>query len=178
MNAFSTTVLAAALFAAACTSDDGPTPLGPSGESKVGLVINEFLASNDNVNTDPDIGDFGDWIEIYNTSSATIDMGGMYLTDDLSEPTKWQFPAATTLVSGGFLLVWCDDEDTAGEALHTNFKLSSGGEAVGLYDIDGATAIDTLTYGEQTTDISYGRTTNGGEAWTTFATPTPGAPNN
>ena len=37
---------------------------------------------------------------------------------------------------------------------------------------------DTLTYGEQTTDVSFGRQPDGSDTWTTFATPTPGATNN
>ena len=50
----------------------------------------------------------------------------MYLSDNTSNPLKWQFPAGTTIVAGGYLLIWADDDgDSPG--LHTNFKLSAGG---------------------------------------------------
>ena len=55
------------------------------------VVINEFMASN--TRTLADAGQYEDWIELYNTSSQTVDVGGMYLTDDLTDPTKWQIPS-------------------------------------------------------------------------------------
>jgi len=141
-----------------------------------GVVINEVLASNATTLADPDTRGFGDWIELYNASSATVDLGGSYLTDALSKPTKWRIPDGTTLAPGAFLVVWADDGNTAGAALHANFKLSGSGEAVGLYSPTGA-VIDTVTFGAQTTDVSYGRSPDGTGAWTFFAAPTPGAPN-
>ena len=59
------------------------------------VVINEFMASNSR--TLADAGQYEDWIELYNTSSQPVDVGGMYLTDDLTDPTKWRFPKARPL---------------------------------------------------------------------------------
>ena len=162
-----------------CTSDDKPTqPVVPAGESVAGLVINEFMADNDNINADPDLGEFADWIEIHNTGSEAVDMGGMYLTDDLEEPGKWQVPDGISIAAGGFRIFWADDEDMVAEAVHTNFRLGASGEQVGLYQRDGATPADTLSYGEQQTDVSYGRLPDGSDMWETFTAPTPGASNN
>ena len=147
-----------------------------SGAHAQGVVINELLASNEATLADPDFGDFGDWIELYNASGETVDLSGASLTDDFDEPDKWVLPDGVTLAPGAFLLVWADDEDTAQTALHTNFKLSGGGEQVGLYDASGA-VLDSLSYGEQTTDISYGRYPDGSDAFALFAVPTPGAAN-
>ena len=63
--------------------------------------------------------------------------------------------------------------------MHTNFKLSKGGEAIGLFNTDakGNLPIDTVTFGEQTTDISYGRIYDGGAPWVFFENPTPGSQN-
>jgi len=84
----------------------------------------------------------------------------MYLTDNLSVPTKWRIPvhntAATTIPAGGYLLIWADN-DTTDSGLHANFKLSAGGEEVGLFDSDGETMIDSIIFADQTTDISFGR---------------------
>jgi len=68
------------------------------------LVINEFMASNNDSVQDPQ-EQYDDWIEIYNYGVHTIDTGGMYLTDNLSDPVKWQIPvsepALTTIEPGG-----------------------------------------------------------------------------
>ncbi|OQX89029.1 hypothetical protein B6D60_00295 [candidate division KSB1 bacterium 4484_87] len=144
------------------------------------LLINEFLASNDSTLAD-EYGDFDDWVEIYNASSDPIDIGGMYITDDLTDPTTWQIPDTsadlTTIPPKGFLIIWCDKESEEG-VLHAEIKLSGGGEQIGIFAADGVTPIDTLTFGEQTTDVSYGRTTDGGDEWAFFTEPTPGRINN
>ncbi len=143
------------------------------------VVINEILASNSATLADPDFAGFGDWIELYNMSDADADLSGFMITDNLSKPAKWSFPDGTTVPARGFLIVWADDEDTgppAATALHTGFKLSGSGEQVGLFDASGA-PVDTLTYGEQTTDVSYGRSPDGADTWAFFSAPTPGAPN-
>ena len=71
------------------------------------LVINEFMASNTTI-ADPQ-GDFDDWIEIYNTTNSPINLGGMYITDSLSDLTKYQIPtgfaAQTTVAAYGFLIL-------------------------------------------------------------------------
>ena len=126
------------------------------------LFINEFMASNSSASGIYDSqGDYDDWIEIYNLGDTSVNMAGMYLTDDLANPTKWQIPSGyssqTTIPAGGFLVFWADDEITEGPAIHTNFKLSGSGEQIGLFDTDGITEIDAVVFGEQTTNISYGR---------------------
>jgi len=60
-----------------------------------GLYINEFMADNDNIAQD-EFGQYDDWIELYNAGPTAIDLGGMYLTDDPSDPTKWMIPYAIT----------------------------------------------------------------------------------
>ncbi len=40
------------------------------------VVINEFLTDNESVNQD-EAGEFEDWIELYNTGDAALDVGGM-----------------------------------------------------------------------------------------------------
>ncbi|MBU1950019.1 MAG: lamin tail domain-containing protein [Candidatus Eisenbacteria bacterium] len=140
------------------------------------LYVNEFLASNATTNTD-EWGDPDDWVEIFNGSGQNINLEGMYLTDNLDDHNKFVFPD-TLLLSGEFLLVWCDGEAHEGP-LHTAFKLSAGGEQVGIYDSDihGNVVIDSLTFGAQTTDISFGRSQDGGPEWIFFDVPTPGATN-
>ncbi|HQI29096.1 MAG TPA: lamin tail domain-containing protein, partial [Sedimentisphaerales bacterium] len=91
----------------------------------VDLAINEVMASNARTKADPQ-GQYDDWIEIYNFGSTPIDIGGLYLTDDLNNPTQWQIPAGdpdlTTIAPGGYLLIWADG-DTEAQGLHASFKL-------------------------------------------------------
>ena len=67
------------------------------------LFINEFMASNSNTILTPDYGESADWLEIYNAEDSTVDIGGFYLTDDLSEPQKWQVPANSRISASGFI---------------------------------------------------------------------------
>ncbi|MGA2092876.1 MAG: lamin tail domain-containing protein, partial [Sedimentisphaerales bacterium] len=146
------------------------------------LFINEFMASNTSASSiHDDFNDYDDWIEIYNLGDSPADMAGMYLTDDLANPTKYRIPSGytsqTTIPAGGYLLFWADDEISEGPR-HTNFKLSASGEQIGLFDTDGVTVLDEIVFGEQTANISYGRYPSGEENWRFFPIPTPAADNN
>jgi len=86
-------------------------PPGASLAAAKPVVINEVMALNDAFAKDLH-GEFDDWIEIYNAGSDPIDLAGMYLTDDLEDPTKWQFPTdnriRTTVGPKGYTIVWAD----------------------------------------------------------------------
>ncbi|MCD4694633.1 MAG: CotH kinase family protein [Bacteroidales bacterium] len=143
------------------------------------LYINEFMADNDNTIVDPQ-GDFDDWIEIYNSGSGIVDIGGLYITDDLAEPDKYMIPNtepdSTSIFPGEFLLLWADKDPEDG-VLHLDIKLSKDGEEIGLFDTVGLSVIDTVTFGEQSSDISFGRYPDGEQLWVTMFTPTPELPN-
>ena|GEM_PF-4093732 len=69
---------------------------------------------------------------------------------------------------GGYLLFWADDDQVQGPT-HTSFNLSASGEYIGLYDTNGATLIDEVTFGPQGDDISYGRESDGNDNWVFFS---------
>jgi len=154
---------------------DGQTRIG----ADPSIVINEILASNRSAVQDPQ-RDYDDWLELYNSSSVAVDVAGMYLTDNSSLPTKWQFPTGrpdvTTIPAFGFLLVWADGDITA-PGLHTNFKLDADGEELDLIATDGTTVIDGIEFGEQVVDVSYGRYPDGDPNLRYMAAPTPGQAN-
>ncbi len=153
-------------------NDDSTTP------EDVVLVINEFMADNGSFIEDPDEpGTFPDWVEIFNPGPDAVEMEGIYLTDDLTQTTQWAFPQMTLGV-GEFVVVWCDDDEGDGP-LHTNFKLGSSGEDIAIYGrVDaGNELIDSYVFGQQTTDVSEGRETDGAATWVFFSTPTPGTSN-
>lgn len=123
------------------------------------VVINEVMPSNYNTVADQD-GEFNDWIELYNTTGATIDLSGYYLSDKPnSEPLMWQFPAGTSILPNDYLIVWLD-EDTLQAGLHANFKLSASGESVMLSDAGGF-ELNRVKFPEMETSTTYGRYPNG-----------------
>jgi hypothetical protein len=140
------------------------------------LVVNELLADNEQGIVD-EMGQTEDWIELYNPGSSAVDLADYTLTDDLGTPDKWTFPS-TSVPAGGFLLIWCDDDESDGP-LHTNFKLDKDGEAIALYGpvAAGSTLIDAHSFAAQVDDVSEGRDGDGAAAWVAFTTPTPGASN-
>jgi len=155
----------------------GGTPgYGPSSPLSAGLVINEFMAINDTTITD-NFGNYDDWIELYNSDSNSVDLTGMFLSDDLGEPTKWTFPE-TNLQPTAFLILWADNETNEG-LLHLPFKLSGSGEEIGLYSsaISGTALIHSIVFGVQSADISYGIFPDAIGEWSLFSIPTPGTNN-
>jgi hypothetical protein len=88
-------------------------------------------------------------------------------------------PRASVIIEpGGYLLFWADNDEWQGPT-HTNFKLDKDGEEIGLYDRDGVTLIDGLSFGQQYEDVSYGRLPDGNDNWVFFdsGTATPNQPN-
>lgn len=138
------------------------------------LFVNELMASNRTTIQD-EWGEYGDWIEIYNSNPSPVNLEGLLLTDNPQTPDKWELPSVE-IAGHGHLLIWADGDTTQG-ALHAAFKLSAGGEYVGLDERDGVVPIDRLSFGAQNADISYGRLPDGGSDWTTMSTPTPGTSN-
>jgi len=138
------------------------------------LYINEFMANNDAAVAGPD-GNYPDWIELYNGGAESVDVGGMYLTDNLANPDAWPFPEGTVIDAGGFLVVWADN-DPERRPMHASFGLNASGEAIGLFAIDGETEIDSVVFNAQFDDVAYGRLPDGTASWT-YLTPTPGSQN-
>lgn len=141
------------------------------------VVINELMADNDNTFADPQ-GDYDDWVELHNRTDTPVLLTGMYLSDKVEEPRKWQFPENTEIPANGYLIVWLDDDEDAPEGLHANFKLSKDGEMVSLVDTDvkDNQVLDSIIFGAQETDTAYGRLPDGtGDFQVVQATP--GMPN-
>lgn len=161
---------------------DHPTPNAPNQVDDIRLFINELMARNTATISDPDgnSNEYPDWTELFNSGNGIVDLSEMYLTDNLTNPRKWQFPIGTSIEPGGFLLVWADNKTNEGR-LHTNFKLNAtSGEAIGLFK-DGpnrATPIDSVLFPKLRADVSYGRYPDGADSWVKMHFyPTPGSSN-
>ena len=158
-----------------------PAPTNPA----AAVRINEWMAANDasGVVRDPADGDAEDWFELHNTGEASVDLGGYFLTDTLTNRFMFQIPSTGRyqIPPAGYLVVWADGEPQQNSAvasdLHVSFKLSQSGEAIGLFDPQGRT-IDSVTFGLQQANTSQGRWRDPVGAGIDFLpTPTPGREN-
>ena len=157
------------------------------------LVISEFMAANYQTLTtqtrptpdaplDEDLLT-PDWIEIENRSSTEFDVSGFYLSDDPTEPEKWEFPAGSVVPADGHLVVFAtrlDLKDPSLDAhgrMHTNFKLGhDSGESIILSQPNGSFAAGLQqAMPTQTPDVSFGLNSDGQLAY--LSAPTPGQPN-
>lgn len=125
--------------------------------------INEFLANSSSDSLADEDGDTPDWIELHNPDGGSISLGGMYLTDDPTNLTKWPIPNVS-LGGNGYLVIFASSKDRRpanGDNLHTNFSLGAGGEYLALVAADGTTVLSefgsaTEDYPPQDAGISYG----------------------
>jgi hypothetical protein len=163
------------------TIDNKPVPpVGGANNIIPGtLRVNEYVAagslqSNELVTS-------SDWFEIFNTTNDTIRLvqGKWFVTDSLGEKNKWELPD-TLILPRGFLVIWCDNEDTTITQMHSSFRLSSSGEDIGIaYFANGTDGkfIDSLTFTGQDAGFSEERYPDGSTNWVRTANNTPGAPN-
>jgi hypothetical protein len=138
------------------------------------LVINEVCPSNKSGASD-ESGAFPDWLELYNGSSADINLKGFFISNDQEQLTKFMFNKDTLVVkAGGVLLLWADKDESDGDA-HLSFKLSASGEVLTLSDPD-RKVVDSMTWtnaGLDITDKSYSRLPDGTGAFAWCAKGTP-----
>lgn len=156
-----------------------PLPEGErTGTASHPVVINEVSAQNETFANE--FYKRVDWLELYNTTDRDIDLTGMYLTDNLSKPQKYQFAQQGTeslvIPAHGFKVVWCDKVAGATQ-LHAGFKLGNDDEsAIMLSAADGAWA-DTLIYCAHTPAETVGRYPDGSDNLYIFNRATIGASN-
>ncbi len=130
----------------------------------VHVVISEFMADNEGSFSTRLHGQwiYPDWIELYNPSDVTVDLGGCFLMDDSNQ---WLFPPRTLLRGNSYLVVFASKQDDADYPvvddlgyLHTNFGLNNEGDYVALVLPDGSTIEHAYPgiYPPQYNDWSYG----------------------
>jgi hypothetical protein len=142
----------------------------------VPVVLNEVFANNHSFTNANGVA--ADWIELYNTSTNTLNVADLSFSDDPNAPRKFVFAPGTTVPPNGFLVINCDNNAPV-STNNTGFGLSASGEAVFLFNsvANGGGLIDSLSFGLQAADFSVGRFPNGSGAWA-LNLPTPAAANN
>jgi len=118
------------------------------------IVINELLAHSH--------GGQPDWIELYNTTSQSIAIGGWFLSDSENESRKFQIPAGVILTpSNPYYVVEESRFNNASDpACRIPFGLSEGGETVYLQSAVGETLTGYLVQEEfdaSENGVSFGR---------------------
>ena len=96
------------------------------------LRLNELSAANSIF-----INDWfkkNDWLELYNPTDTDLDAAGLYISDHLNKPDKYQIPASATISTivpaHGYLVIWADNLEPLTQ-LHIPFKLGNkDGEAL------------------------------------------------
>ena len=130
------------------TADGPPFIEGP-------IVINEVLAHTDLPQVDA--------VELRNLSDAPVDISHWWLTDDLGEHRKYQFPENTTLPASGYLLV--DEADFYRDPQSAeSFLLSSLGDEIWLLSANSRGELTGhlhgLEFGANENGVTLGRVVN------------------
>jgi len=137
------------------------------------VVLNEVCAANYN---DWQTGEYEDWIELFNTSNAAFNLSGYHLSDNPNNPTKWPFPAGSSIPAFGRLVILCPSEldNEMNGYLATNFKITqTNGETI-FFNDQGGNILDSFTIDiPNQANHSWGRVTDGAANWKIFTNPTP-----
>jgi hypothetical protein len=127
------------------------------------LVLNEILANN----FSGVINEYGfrkDWLEMYNNSSTTKNLLGLFLSDDKDQLNKYAFPINGSINSHSTNVVWMDNALNSATYMHANFSLSNGGETIYLTNSQGL-ILDSVSYPTLIEDVSFGRCPDGTGSW-------------
>ncbi|MBL7938707.1 MAG: CotH kinase family protein [Flavobacteriales bacterium] len=142
------------------------------------VIVNEVSASNYADQVD-NFGEYEDWIELFNTTGAAVDLSGWFLSDSQTNNTKWAFPGGASIPANGYLVIYCSGRNTTVGAIHhTNFKLNQTEQERAVLSDPTATIVSEYQLLDRTqTDHSRGRTTDAAGTWSVFVDPTPGSAN-
>ena len=145
------------------------------------IRINEVSANNDIFVNEYAKRD--DWIELYNTTDEDIDIAGMYLSDNVNNPTKYQITnipsltgegweeVSTIVPAHGTRVIWASKREQKSQ-LHAPFKLENTDGGVVIIQAEDGSWTDALCYNLQGSKQSYGRYPDGGNNTFLMSIPT------
>jgi hypothetical protein len=131
------------------------------------VFINEVMANNQTAIAND--GSYSEWVELYNPSASAVNIGDWSLSDSLSSPRKFVFPAgsSSTIPANGYLVVWLDNNTTS-PGLHAGFSVKKNTDDLTLFGpfATGSLQVDRIVFGIQPVDQSIGRVPDGSPNWT------------
>lgn len=148
--------------------------INTSSATSLDLKINEISASNLSAYAD-ELGDYDDWIELYNFGDDTINLNGLYISDTRNDLDKFEITVDTLILPQSYIVIWADSEPNEG-ALHTNFKLNNEGESLFISN-SSQIVLDSVNFIAPIADITYGRLKDNFLSWNYFGVATPGTQN-
>lgn len=136
------------------------------------IYINEYMISNKTYSYDS-LGNYNDFLELYNNSKEGIELKNIYLSDDIDNLNKYKLPNMK-IKSKEYLLVYLGEYSLiSDDEIIANFKLSENDKYIILSD--GKKIIDKVEIVSLSDNVSYGKKDN---KWYYFTKPTPGDENN
>lgn len=161
---------AAAFFTRDCPPTPGssncsiaPTP-SPTPLPWAEIRLNEFMpAPFHDWNGDGTLDTGDEWVELYNASNQSVDLGGWKLDDGKGGSPPYVIPAGTLIKAHGWRVLFASE---------TQIGLNNDGDTVRLLHPDGTVA-NKKKYAPLETNKSYSRAPDGGDKWVTTCLPTP-----
>lgn len=140
------------------------------------VYLSEFLSDNQQGLQD-EAGDYSPWIELYNGGGGTVNLKGWFLTDTVTNLTKWRFPEVAVLPDK-YLVVFASAKDRTHDVahLHANFRLDKQGSYLALVN-PATNVVSEFAPARQSADVSEGRVRGEPSVRGHFTRPTPGRPN-
>lgn len=139
--------------------------------SDTGILITEVVTENTQYAPDEN-GVCHDYFELYNSGSQAADLSGWFVGDSVDKPAGWRLPEGFVLQPGEYRIVYASGMNRADvQYPHTDFGLSSEGEAVVISDKTGR-IVDKVEFGLIKGDVALLRQDDG--SWIE-GTPTPGS---
>ena len=125
-------------------------------------------------------GQHAPWLELFNPSTNTVALTGLFLSTNYSDLTNWAFPSGASISPGQFLVVFADGQTNLSTPaqLHTGFALESGAGSLALSRLFNGQpqVLDYLNYESLQPDWSYGSLPDGQSfVRIAFYSPTPGS---
>ena len=124
------------------------------------VILNEVCCYNDSIVYDK-MGEYNDYIELYNPTSHAIDLGGYGLSDQKSNLMRYRFPENSILESGEYMILWSGEgplNEWAEEdlAFYLRFSLKAG-ETVYLSNASEQVIDKVKIPNDIERDVSYSR---------------------
>ncbi len=124
---------------------------------------------------------YPDWAELYNSGDTAVNLSGYGVSNSVTNPAKWVFPDVT-IDPGERLLLYATGNGVSANSLafdasavqkknlRLNFRISSTGETLYLFDPEGR-LLDKLSAGAFLPDVSCGRAPDGQIRYYKLGTP-------